>query len=457
MLFVLPPATSDGQKVIPSHHPIMTATLAAVAVEEGAHVGVIDAALLGLGCKELAQLILEWGAQWVGFVPFEYRRELPLDTVLKTAEEVRRVNESIHIGVLNASWGALSPRRAVEQNQISFASFGDGEPAIRSFARMEKRPARGVLWNISGYLEDNPSRPVVAWDKLPVPAWYLFDHTAYIPSAHRYRLLPTLPVFASRSCPYGCDFCPQSLFNPSQKHSSRAPDHVYQEVEALVTRYGIRELEFYDPTFGIRREDALILCEKLQGLDLSWSCYTRCDLVDEELIEAMAKSGCHTILFGVESADEQVRNRTNKELERVDIERAFKLCKEYKISTIASFIIGLPKESKQTIQRTLLFARELNPTFAQFHLARSFFDHEQWQDLGDVAEDWKVSDASVNGKAYIPKGFSQEELEKWLLKSYISFYLRPQKLLQLMLQLHSKEDIKRHLRGVYQIARHTLG
>ena len=55
------------------------------------------------------------------------------------------------------------------------------------------------------------------------------------------------------------------------------------------------------------------------------------------------------------------------------------------------------------------------------------------------------------------KALAKTSLKKWLLKSYISFYLRPRKLLQLMLQLHSKEDIKRHLRGVYQIARHTLG
>ena len=76
MLFVLPPISEQGGAVVPSHHPIMTASLAAVARRTGAEVHVIDAALQGLSPRSLAQQISLWSPDWVGFVPYEYRREL---------------------------------------------------------------------------------------------------------------------------------------------------------------------------------------------------------------------------------------------------------------------------------------------------------------------------------------------------------------------------------------------
>ena len=82
MLFVLPPGGDTGHAVAPSHHPIMTATLAAVAIDAGACVGVVDAALLGLHYDALCQQIIAWAPEWVAFIPFEYRREIDLDSTI---------------------------------------------------------------------------------------------------------------------------------------------------------------------------------------------------------------------------------------------------------------------------------------------------------------------------------------------------------------------------------------
>ena len=456
MLFVLPPVDEIGTAVVPSHHPIMTATMVAQAMAEGAHVGVIDAALLGLSLLETVDAIVSWGADWIGFVPFEYRREMPLEQTLSVVSALKVRGESAHIGVLNASWASLPPRRAVEAGILDFVAFGDSEPAVQRFAHNPKSPPDGVIWKIRGYIEEGIRRPTVAWDDLPVPAWFLFDYNNYFPSAHRYRHRPSLPIFASRSCPYGCDFCPQSLFNPSQKHSTRSVSSVFSEIQVLVSHYGAKDIEFYDPTFGIRREETLELCRLLEGLSVVWSCYTRCDILDAEMVEAMARAGCHTILLGVESVDEEVRGRTNKELSREAIESAFALCAKNKIQTIASFIIGLPKETPKTLRRTIAFACSLNPTYAQFHLARSFFDHEDWLKHGRVLDDWNVSNASVNGQAYIPHGFSEKSLQRWLLRSYAQFYGRPSKVFELSRIVRSSQDIRRYGRGIVQIAGYLL-
>jgi radical SAM superfamily enzyme YgiQ (UPF0313 family) len=324
------------------------------------------------------------------------------------------------------------------------------------FAHSPQSPPAGVLWNVHGYLEENASRPRVDWSDVPTPAWFLFDYNSYCPSAHRYRRRPTLPVFASRSCPYGCDFCPQSLFNPSQNHSTRPPKAVFAEIETLRVHYGARDIEFYDPTFGIKKDETLELCRLLEPVKLSWSCYTRCDILDEELVVAMAKSGCHTILFGVESANDELRERTKKELSKEAIEHAFSLCRKYGIDTIASFILGLPKETPETLHQTLSFACSLNPTYAQFHLARAFFSHEDWLKHGRVHDEWEVTDASVNGQAYIPHGFTQKSLQRWLLRSYAQFYLRPSKLFQLCKTVQNRSDLTRYVQGVSQIVGHIF-
>ena len=284
MLFILPPVDNAGTAVTPSHHPIMTATMVAQAIAEGAYVGVIDAALVGVSQQDLVECIRSWGADWIGFVPFEYRREMPLEQTLSVIAELKAQGCSAQVGVLNASWGSLHPRRAVEKGTLDFVAFGDSEPAVQRFANQPSSPPDGVLWNVRGYLEEGTRRPSVSWDSMPIPAWFLFDYNAYAPSAHRYRHRPILPVFASRSCPYGCDFCPQSLFNPSQKHSARSIASVFSEIQVLVSHYGVQDIEFYDPTFGIRKEETLELCRLLEGEDIVWSCYTRCDILNADLV-----------------------------------------------------------------------------------------------------------------------------------------------------------------------------
>ena len=83
-------------------------------------------------------------------------------------------------------------------------------------------------------------------------------------------------------------------------------DALINEVEILIKAHRVVELEFYDPTFGIKRDETIELCQRLAKLPVTWSCYTRCDLMDETLLQEMAAAGCHTILFGVESGNTEI-------------------------------------------------------------------------------------------------------------------------------------------------------
>jgi anaerobic magnesium-protoporphyrin IX monomethyl ester cyclase len=457
MLFVLPPSSHEGRKYCPSHHPIMTASLAGVARNAGAKVLVVDALITGQSRAEVVQEIQQMDVDWIGIMPFEYRRELPLESSLVLTRMLKEIGVDVPIGLLNCPMDRADVRQAVEQC-VHFAFLGDSEAAVERFAVHGDFDVAGVMYNggdglVEKSLSQTADRPVMS-----VPAWDLFEHQSYIPSAHRYVERPVLPVMASRSCPFGCDFCPHTLYNTAESYSARAPQEVVAEIEILRRLYSVKNIEFYDPTFGINREKTLELCHRLQALEnpMGWSCYSRCDLLNFELLSEMKKAGCHTILFGVESGNEDVLNRTGKEINLQDVVQMVQHCQQLDIQTIASFILGLPLDDVDSLQQTIHFACTLNPTFAQFHQARAFFAHPEWKELGRVMEDWEETSSSVNGLAYIPNGLTVEQLHWFLFKAYVRFYTRPQKIVSLLRQIQSPSDMKRYVLGGQQIAQHLM-
>lgn len=459
MLFILPPSTADGHRFNPSHHPITTATLAAVARDNGAQVVVVDPAVSGRSRKDVAAAVLGLEPDWIGMVSYEYRREVPVSHSKDFAQELRAQGAKVPIGMLSCPIGDLDCRKLVEKRDVDFLVFGDGELVVQAFAQGRGLVGQGILANTDqGLVEEEPVEKL-DWSILVPPAWDLMDWKHYIPSAHRYRKSPVFPVMASRSCPFGCDFCPQSLFLPSDVYSSRPVADIVAEIVHLQENYGAKFIEFYDPTFGVHRELTLELVREIGALKtpVAWSCYSRSDLLDREVLEAMAKSGCHSILFGVESGNAEVLERTKKDLDLREVERMVKECRDFGVSTIASFIIGLPLDTPDTLRETIQFAVKLNPTYAQFHQARAFFDYKEWDELGETDKSWKEMASSINGPAYLPNGMSQKDIHKWLLKAYLRFYGSPRKMLELSRDLRSSDDLLRYVRGVKQLSSYFQG
>lgn len=176
--------------------------------------------------------------------------------------------------------------------------------------------------------------------------------------------------------------------------------------------------------------------------------------MDDALLREMAAAGCHTILFGVESGNEQILERTQKELSHADVLRTVKICRNLGIQTIASFILGLPGETAETLRESIAFSLRLNPTYAQYHLLRSFFEHDSWAEVGHIERNWNVSSASVNGYAYIPKDLTTRALQLGMLRAYGAFYLRPSKVKELLSDLKTPADWKRIGLGIKQVSQH---
>jgi len=199
--------------------------------------------------------------------------------------------------------------------------------------------------------------------EIPLPRHDLFPH-------HRYRY-PTVkrPPFATvltdYGCPYHCRFCVMGKIGYKVRHV----DNVLDELEMLADM-GFKEIYFNDQTFGALRERAIAMCKGMieRQFHFGWQAWSRVDLMDEELLRTMQAAGCHSMFFGVESANEKTLKAQKKGFSLEQVRRTFFLCRRLGIRTMATFIIGLPGETEADIRRTIRFALKLDPDYASFNL-----------------------------------------------------------------------------------------
>ena len=171
---------------------------------------------------------------------------------------------------------------------------------------------------------------------------------------------PIYSLLASFGCPFRCRFCHLASFG--YKH--RNPAEVAAELEGAYAE-GYRHFYIRDATFAVRRDVAFELCERISaaGLELRWNCFTRADLLDEALLDAMARSGCAVIQLGAETLDRSAAERVEKGYDVEHLRRIVSGCRRRGILTSLHFVIGLPGDSWITSQRAASDLITLDPDY----------------------------------------------------------------------------------------------
>jgi len=230
---------------------------------------------------------------------------------------------------------------------------------------------KGVSFKKDGKVIHNEPRPFIHdLDSLPFPAWHLFDMDRYLARINGCKVAP---VMSSRGCPFNCIFCYRGPA-AGKTFRARSPENIIKEIESLKNNYGVGNILFVDDIFTVNQKRAESICDLLikKRLDITWRCQTRVDCFNLELLKKMKKANCIDISMGVESGNERILEATGKKITKEKARNAFKTIREVGISTSASFIIGLPGDTKETVRETIKFAKELNPNFAIFYAAIPF-------------------------------------------------------------------------------------
>lgn len=275
--------------------------------------------------------------------------------------------------------------------------------------------------------------------EIPLPRHELFTGQYAYPFIKK---LPFATVLTDYGCPYPCSFCVMAGLG----YKYRDVANVMEELQYLQS-LGYQEVYFQDQTFGANRKRAMEICNAMvrDNLGLGWVAWSRVDVIDEELLAMMKRAGCHTILFGVETAKDATLKAMKKGYTIEDVKRAFTLCRRHDIRTLATYVIGLPGETKEDILDTIEFAINLDSDYASFNILipRAGTDlREQALKEGWIMEGVTPLDQSGTYPVMGNDNLSAEEV--WELKNYAvrRFYGRPYYIARMLSKVKTFYELK---------------
>lgn len=431
VLLLCPPVSLDGPLVRPRHAPHHTAIIAAALREAGHDVVVQDP---HRDTNRLAPLVAAARAarpDVLLLMQSDYNRKIAPQTQVRVAQALRDGLPDVPM----ALYGRLDARTARKSLASVPAAdvllFGEPEFTVTTWVNAVRDGTEplaaasamaGAAWRASGDIELNDAeRPDL--DASPVPAWDLVPLSAYAFAPHQQAADVVFPVLASRGCPYPCFYCE---VRARPRYIARSVDSVMDELRAIRDRYGARSVFFADPTFCIDRAWTLELCERLEAeaWDLRWSCMSRTDRVDDELLQAMARAGCWNILFGIESLNPDALEASNKAMDPATVGPALAAARRAGIETIASLMVGLPGDSPASFENTLNGLIELDPDFAQFFVLQ--LDGTKGPAGGRFLSEWQGAKHDFWGRVYASDSFDSEaQLQALRRRAFRRFYLRP--------------------------------
>jgi anaerobic magnesium-protoporphyrin IX monomethyl ester cyclase len=304
------------------------------------------------------------------------------------------------------------------------------------------RETKGVSYKTSDEeLHRNVDAPVITdLDSLPWPAYHLFKMDRYTnlqPATDAIDGSRSFSIMTSRGCPYRCTFCSQSIM--PIKWRARSPENVIEEWKHLVNDLGALEIGVLDDSANIRRNrlhelaDALI-ANKINHVPWIFVNGIRANLADYDLLVKLKNAGLKRTAFGVETGDEQMIIKIDKHVDHDTIRQAFKNAKAAGIETIGFFIIGLPGDTRETMQKTINFAIELDPMIANFSMMTPYpgtIVYEQVKRNGRfLMQDWEDYVFFDTKARYEMGDLTAELVEEMYRKSYRQFYWRPKYILR---------------------------
>ncbi len=317
-------------------------------------------------------------------------------------------------------------------DDIDFVIRGEFDYGVVEFAQGKPLgEIEGISYRVDGQVVHNPPRPPLQMEDL--------DRLPFVTSVYKrdlhienynvpFLLHPYVAFYTSRGCPALCTFClwPQTLSGHAWR--VRSAENVAQEIrQALKWFPQAKEFFFDDDTFNIRKDRVLELCGKFKPLGFRWSCTARVHS-DYETLKAMAEAGARLLIAGFESGDPGILKNIKKGA-TVEMGREFaRNCKKLGILIHADFIIGLPGETRDSIQRTIDFARELDAETIQVSIAHAYPGTEMYEHLtkNGFLADRPMSDAMGHQLPHIEyPGLSRKEMMAAVNRFYDSYYFRP--------------------------------
>lgn len=339
---------------------------------------------------------------------------------------------------------------------LDYAIQGEPELTLKELLlKNDLSKINGLIWRDGNKIIQNPDRELLEdLDSLPFPSRHLIDNTLYRrPDNNK----PLAVVRVEKGCPYGCFFClVDSIAGKKPRH--RTVDNVIKEIKECVEKYQICNFVFWADLFIFDKKWVKELCLKIieENLKISWSATTRANTIDSETVKLMKKSGCKYVCMGIESGNQEILEKANKQIDLKQVKEAHKIIKEQGLKTLTHYIIGLPWETEETINDTIKFAIELNSDFASFNIATPF-PQTKFHDyvIKEGLLENKHNSDIYSESYYIPsiktKYISEDKILKLYKKALKKFYLRPLHIIKTLMDCSSVKIIYSYISIIFNL------
>ena len=425
--FLNPPQTTSKYKFLGVVAPSLgIGYMAAVLEQNNIDVDVLDASALDLTYDEIGDEILKRNPDIVSISALTPTIGVALDS----ADKIKEVKPDTVV-VLGGYHPTFEFKSVLEEPSVDIVVRGEGEYTFLELVQTienggDLKEVKGLAFYEEDKLILTSDRPVIQdLDELPFPAFHLFP-------MEKYKILNistnVATILTTRGCPMQCSFCSSAALH-GNKLRRRSYTNVVDEIEMRLMEQNIDTIAFMDDTFTLNKRFVKDFCAEIKRRNLHfwWGCTSRVDTLDEDLLETMKDAGCITIFIGVESADQQMLEKMNKNITVSKTEKAFKLARKVGIRTIASCVIGMPEDTRESIYKTIDFVKKINPNYALYSLATPypgtrFYNETFKKNLIDI-NDW--SKFTLLDPVLKTIDCSSSELRKIQKKAYLKFYLRP--------------------------------
>lgn len=316
-------------------------------------------------------------------------------TLLK---EIGRINPEIDTILIGLHPSAL-PRQTLLEESTKMVCEGEGFYTLLDLlSGVEYKDIKGLWHRKNGQIISNPRAELVDPNILPMPAWDLLPMSKY--KAHNWHCFgrnndrsPYVAIYTSLGCPFNCSFCCINAIFGEHKIRYRSPQLVIEEIDYLVSKYGLKNIKILDEMFDLNEDHVIELCDLIieRKYDLNIWAYARADTINERKLKKMKEAGINWLGIGFESGNPEVRKGVNKGgFDNQQMLNTAKKIESFGIDIGGNFIFGMPRDTLETMQETLDLAKKIMPAYANFYVAMPYPGSRLFEEVSQdlLPESW---------------------------------------------------------------------
>jgi radical SAM superfamily enzyme YgiQ (UPF0313 family) len=346
------------------------------------------------------------------------------------AKMVKKVDPNA-IVVIGGPAATTEPEYVLANEYVDYLVYGEGEETMAELtehilsnnASPEAiKNVKGIIYRQEGEIIKTLPRSLIQdLNELSFPArerMFELDENNQIRNVYSNG-----DILASRGCPYRCKFCACHKVWGTRRPRIRSVENIMQEVEHIVRTYGQDFFIFWDDLFTASKKRVIVFCEELlkRDLNIKWLCLARLNNIDREMLDVMKKAGCTQIQVGVESGSERILKFIGKDLAISLINEKAQIINDAAINWLAFFIVGFPTETKEEIEQTLNYIKEIKPSTVAVSIFAPYPGTEFHTFLSENNLYYKQGEYLKNDVWYIKNNYtgtmSDEEFSKIALKA----------------------------------------